>query len=744
MHVLIVGLLAAAPGVVNGGFETGDVPSADAGRLADGGVADGVWRTVRGTESQYSVRFTNERPASGKRAVELESRDRRGSEQPGILSQAIAAEPYRGQRVRLTAKLRTSQPESAAMAWLRVDRPDETGFFDNMWERPLRGDRWQTATIVGDVAPDATRVVFGAMVTGPGKMTVDDVVLELLGPTPPTAEPEGPRPLDEAELDTLRAFAQAFGLLVAFHPSDQALAADRVELAIAGVRKVGHAKTPEERAEALSAALGSIAPTAQFFVTGKAPAAKGIPQGPRLRFWHHQGYCPGTCSAYASHPVEAALAKRPDGAPDPSVPVDTVLAGGVTLRATQAVYVDAKGSLPHLVAAPVGLKPTVAQADFSDRATRLAAVATWWSLLELFYPYFEVTTGDWPAALGEALRRAAIDDAKTFETTVNRLVAALQDGHGTVASSTTTWASPAFQLRWLDGELVVTDVFDAKAGLAPGDVIVRVDGRGVVEQREALLASAAGATEAYREFRASRALFSGRAGSTVEVVAQAPGKPPRALKLTRVDTEKHLDRRQLTEVAPGVLYVDLRTLTDAEWTKALPALERAKGLVFDMRGYPTGTATTVLRHLTTERLQSAHFEVGEQLKPGHLTWVDNRWDLAPLAPRLAAPAVFLTDAEAISYAESIMGIVEAYHLGTVVGEPTAGTNGNINVIAFGDMRVIFTGMKVIKHNGSRHHGLGIVPTVAARPTRAGLAAGRDEVLEAGLRTLRKGAGTAEK
>lgn len=77
-----------------------------------------------------------------------------------------------------------------------------------------------------------------------------------------------------------------------------------------------------------------------------------------------------------------------------------------------------------------------------------------------------------------------------------------------------------------------------------------------------------------------------------------------------------------------------------------------------------------------------------------------------------------------------MGIIEAYHLGTIVGEPTAGTNGNVCSIALpGGYSMMYTGMKVLKHDGSRHHGVGIHPTVPVSRTLAGLAAGRDEALE---------------
>ena len=115
----------------------------------------------------------------------------------------------------------------------------------------------------------------------------------------------------------------------------------------------------------------------------------------------------------------------------------------------------------------------------------------------------------------------------------------------------------------------------------------------------------------------------------------------------------------------------------------------------------------------------------------------SHWNIDPKEPRIRAELVFLTDGRAISYAESCMGIVEHYRLGEIVGAPTAGANGNINRLTVpGGYLIIWTGMKVTKHDDTRHHRVGILPTVPCRPTVNGIAAGRDELLERGIETLR--------
>ena len=44
-------------------------------------------------------------------------------------------------------------------------------------------------------------------------------------------------------------------------------------------------------------------------------------------------------------------------------------------------------------------------------------------------------------------------------------------------------------------------------------------------------------------------------------------------------------------------------------------------------------------------------------------------------------------------------------------------------------------MKVLKHDGSPHHGVGIQPTVPVAVTRAALAGSRDELLEEAVQLL---------
>jgi C-terminal processing protease CtpA/Prc len=155
--------------------------------------------------------------------------------------------------------------------------------------------------------------------------------------------------------------------------------------------------------------------------------------------------------------------------------------------------------------------------------------------------------------------------------------------------------------------------------------------------------------------------------------------------------------------------------------------------VIDLRTYPNNvTPGGVLAHFLKEPVTCAQWHVPKIARPDRegMEFAFSNWPVLPASPRLEAKTAYITGGGAISYAETWLGIIEHYKLAAIVGGPTAGTNGNINLIGLpGRNTVGWTGMKVLKHDGSRHHGVGIQPTVPAQRTIQGVAAGRDELLE---------------
>jgi hypothetical protein len=198
---------------------------------------------------------------------------------------------------------------------------------------------------------------------------------------------------------------------------------------------------------------------------------------------------------------------------------------------------------------------------------------------------------------------------------------------------------------------------------------------------------------------------------------------------------------RIADLGHGILYLDASRIDDSAFTGSLPALAAARGVVVDCRGYPNGLTPRWLQHWLVASVRSPQWHVPVDRAPDQSarTYAVRDWGIRPEEPRITAPTVFLTDAQAISRAETYLAIVQHASLGQIVGRPTAGTNGNIlPVVLPGGLRVTITGMKVRTQDGRSFHGVGVVPDVPAAPTVRGIQEARDEVLEVGLALLRSG------
>jgi len=100
----------------------------------------------------------------------------------GVLQQSIRADAFRGKRVKLIGWMKTAIDTvsgTKAMLWMRVDANDGAISSDFMTDRPVRSTHdWSAYELVLDVPKDAIGITFGAILTGPGQLWVDDLSLQ--------------------------------------------------------------------------------------------------------------------------------------------------------------------------------------------------------------------------------------------------------------------------------------------------------------------------------------------------------------------------------------------------------------------------------------------------------------------------------------------------------------------------------------------------------------------------------------
>ena len=738
--LLLVGAVSAQVQPANPGFEQGEL-----------GVKPVGWfQPQAAAQAGFTVKLVDQGCRTG-RCVMLTGVQNPPPNVFGNVMQTMPATGYPLHRIRLRSAIRVEGPGTRAQMWLRLDRADNSvAFLENMGGRPVFSSDWKTYDIEADVPQDVARIALGVMLFGPGTAWVDDLSLAITGDIRQDRV-DPPRPLTPQGLTNLTAFARLYGYVRFFHPSDQAARADWETFAVEGIRAVEDARSTAELIARLRAIFAPVAPTVRIYASGDMPPPVPAATAPEIMRHHHNGV--GLPSGVGNSIYRSTRERLPAADGAVRKPFSAAIAAGVTASVPVDVYADAGGTLPH---APPADPPVTYERSPADRATRLAAVVILWNVMQHFYPYFDVVKTDWPAELPRALTAAATDTAVyDFQATLRRLVAALHDGHGNVLSPRPQGSMVApVTMDWVAGDFLVTRVPKGAAdGVAPGDRVLKIDDKPIAQAAAEVRAQISGATDQWIRYRSASELSTCHAGPhTGRIVLDlepyaAPGSS-KTVELPCVvprykDMETYTEPRpaKITELEPGIFYVDLDRVTEEDWQSIVPRLASAKGIVFDMRGYPSQPGIQAVAHITGTTVRSARWNVASAALPDRLDspYRESGWDVQPEKPYFTARRAFLTDGRAISYAETVMGIVESFKLAAIVGEPTAGTNGNVNPFKLpGGYTVTWTGMKVLKHDGSQHHGIGIIPTVPASRTRQGVAEGKDEILLRGLEYVKSG------
>jgi C-terminal processing protease CtpA/Prc len=595
----------------------------------------------------------------------------------------LEAAKHAGKTLKMSAwvKVRARDINSRAQLWLRVDRASGPGFFDNIYDRPIMTPEWAEYTITGPIAADAQRIVFGALIYGKGEFLFDGF---------------------------------------RFSVTDAAGHEEAVELPNAGFE--------EGDTGAAQKSWSIESPSMEFRVQEEDV---------------HEGKRALSFSTKVLPVSEPLFDKR---APADGV-IDKEIGRSLFARIPLVLETDERGTVPRanaedlerLRAALDGL--VRAPQSGVDESVRLGDVVIAWNVFQHFYPYFDVVKVDWDAVLTRSFKRALADKTEEeFLRTLSWLVARLNDGHGGVYHALQQkLGTPPFRVEWVENKAVITASRDAS--FKRGDVVLAVDGKkaaAILRQDEEFLSGSPQwrRVEATDQFglgpagtRSSAKLQRGREVLEVpfERLAQAPVSVGPALP-------------PIDKLKDGVFYVDLTRASWQDINSRIQELAAARGVVFDLRGYPNGNHQVLCHLLREPDKSSAWMKIPLVVLPDREGWTyqEAGWNLPVASPRIGGRVVFMTDGRAISYAESFMSFVEHYKLGEIVGEPTAGANGNVNSFSLpGGYSVSWTGMKVVKHDGSQHHTIGILPTVPCRRTLAGILSGRDEFLEKALEVINK-------
>lgn len=401
---------------------------------------------------------------------------------------------------------------------------------------------------------------------------------------------------------------------------------------------------------------------------------------------------------------------------------------------------------------------------YDNRNFRLADIITRWNIIQHFYPYAEIDIPDWNEKLPEILCSVwEIEKTEYVEKNIllhaETILKAMNDVRDEHLILQMSWPKTKLRgmyvsysylplhLNIVDDNVIIEAVApDCGTDIPVNSILQKVDGRDIHELLD----------DAARQVNSSNrrsALYSALprtiasylyGGSEMTVTYSIPSGDIVQDTLVASLPAPYVSR---PEEGPFISYTDdgiavirpcQRNANYEEFAAALDTLHSMRGIVFDLRGYPMLDFDKVLGHLTEEPLPTSFISTPVTCFPNRekVRYVQSNEFLEPVAPRLNVPVVFLSDYHAMSWAETVLILVKGYELGTIVGSESCGTNGDATQYRLPVFPFNLTANYVTNADGSRHHGVGVLPDIYIEPTLEGYLDGRDEVLGKGLEYIR--------
>jgi hypothetical protein len=488
------------------------------------------------------------------------------------------------------------------------------------------------------------------------------------------AAAKAPSPADTVA--NLRAFAKLYGYVRFFHPSDEASSIDWERFAVLGAGRVLDCSDAESLRSTLVGLFRPLAPTVQVYGAGTQPTDVGLTDNSRTYLpvcWQHRGpglpeadrimkETYGQGSTYTSlrtnRPMQDERTGLPEfgACPGPGDCVDKSLDRGLSCRVPLCLWSENGQTLPCADSAALdrlradldAVEPDTP--DLPPSAARLGAVVIAWTAAQHFYPYFDVVPTNWDAVLTDAVSSAlAVDSRIEFHRTLRRMAVALHDGHANASDLHSDKCMVKARLEVVEGRIVVISAPEA-TGLRQGDVLLEINGRPAFEVLEEEEQHISGSPHWRRALGLARLLFGPKSvplryvverGTGTALVSVEPDNPP-SLPLS-CDTGDCV-----RELEPGIWYVDMTRALE-EINSNMDALAQARGVVFDLRGYPNGNEGVINHLLTgTEKRGEKWMFIPRIARPDRERingWDASGWDqLQPEEPHFTGKSVFLTNA----------------------------------------------------------------------------------------------------
>ena len=385
---------------------------------------------------------------------------------------------------------------------------------------------------------------------------------------------------------------------------------------------------------------------------------------------------------------------------------------------------------------------------FTDTGYRILSLYRYWNMIQYWFPYKNLIEEDWKDVLEEFIpKMLKASNENEYALTLLELIARIHDTHADIYGGTEAINNylgvnyAAVELGFVENKALVTGFYDEmkgkETGLETGDVITKFNNRlveDIVKERMKLTPASNYPTQ-LRDI-ISALIRTNDTTATIEFMREGiDGR--KVLKMWPADQLNLYRRFQVSDtsfkfIGKDIAYLNNGALKRSHLPKIWGAIKGSKGLIIDIRNYPSDFPIYELsNYLLPERTPFVKFTAGSLKTPGLFTYGDSLIYVGHKNEDFYKGKVcILVNEISVSSAEFHAMAYRTAPNATVIGSTTAGADGNVSSIYLpGGIRTAISGIGVYYPDGKETQRIGIVPDIEVKPTIAGIKAGRDEVLE---------------
>jgi C-terminal processing protease CtpA/Prc len=400
---------------------------------------------------------------------------------------------------------------------------------------------------------------------------------------------------------------------------------------------------------------------------------------------------------------------------------------------------------------------------YPDMGYRILAAAKMYAVIQNFFPYKEFMERDWKEVLNESLPDFAnAQNDVEYGLAAAKMYGNIRDGHGGMSNNKGQdklfGDAPApFYVDFIESKVVITsyrsDSTCKVLGVSIGDVIVKVNGITTEKLMEKYRVYYQYSTLQTINSTAARLCIRGNEGEEAKFTIADSKGTQRDLKIRWTNSYnaniKSEPRHEVLELVKGNIgYADLTRMEPGQTDEMFEKFKNTKAIIFDMRGYPRGTAWSIAPRLTEKKgvalalvrkpeilmpnvpgrrvlSQKAYTEFVQTLPPS------DQW-------KYMGKTVMLINHEAVSQAEHTGLFFEAVNNTTFIGSPTGGMDGDVtNFVIPGGISLGFSGQGIWHNDGRQLQRMGLQPHVPVERTIKGIRAGKDEIMDKAIEWVNK-------